>query len=244
MKKSLSILALALLLSACDKAEQSAPMSSSDETPKSSVQTNTQNEQAQTVNNEITPPQTQTAKSNESSVIDKLISMTGGDKTEMIKKSTQITDIWALQTAMSKSGIKPDDGVKWQMRVAQAQNEQEVKAILNEQIAKMTITANELEKVRLQDPQVIAIKDGLKKGIEIILNAENKFIAMDFNDPNLDSKLAPIAQDMLYGGQIMMKANDDFLKLVNSLGFKTNEEAKQYYEHYKSQFEQFKHNAQ
>lgn len=241
MKKSLAILALALALSACDKAEQSSAPISSSETPKSSVQATAQTEQAQTVNHEPAPPQAQTTKT-ESSVMDKLISMTGGDKTEMIKKSTQITDIWTLQNAMSKNGMKPDDGIKWQARLAQAQSEQEAKAILNEQIAKLTITVNELDKVRLQDPQVIAIKDGLKKGAETILNAEKQFVAMDFNDPNLESKIAPITQEMLHGGQMVMRANDDFIKLVNSLGFKTNEEAVMYYEHYKSQFEQFKHN--
>lgn len=241
MKKSLAILALALALSACDKAEQSSAPISSSETPKNSVQATTQTEQAQTVNHEPTPPQAQTTKT-ESSVMDKLISMTGGDKAEMIKKSTQIMDIWALQNAMSKNGMKPDDGVKWQARLAQAQSEQEAKAILNEQIAKLTITVNELEKVQLQDPQIIAIKDGLKKGAETILNAEKQFVAMDFNDPNFESKITPITQDMIHGGQIIMRANDDFIKLVNSLGFKTNDEAVMYYEHYKSQFEQFKHN--
>lgn len=242
MKKSLSILAMALLLSACNKAEQSAPMSSSDETPKSSVQANTQNEQAQTVNNETTLPQTQTAKTNESSVMDKLISMTGGDKTEMIKKSTQIMDIWALQNAMSKSGMKSDDGVKWQARLAQAQSEQEAKAILNEQITALTIAVNELEKVQLRDPQVIAIKNELKRGSQIILDTQKQFITMDFNDPNFESKIAPVSQDLIRGGNIAVKAKDDLFKLVNTLGFKNDAEAVAYYEHYKAQFEQFKNN--
>lgn len=241
MKKSLAILALALALSACDKAEQSSAPISSSETPKSSVQATAQTEQAQTVNNEPTPPQAQTTKT-ESSVMDKLISMTGGDKAEMIKKSTQIMDIWALQNAMSKNGMKSDDGVKWQARLAQAQSEQEAKAILNEQITALTITVNELEKVQLRDPQVIAIKNELKRGSQIILDAQKQFVTMDFNDPNFESKIAPVSQDLIRGGNIGVKAKDDLFKLVNTLGFKNDAEAVAYYEHYKSQFEQFKHN--
>lgn len=239
MKKSLSILALALLLGACSKTENTQPMTDTNSQPAPS----TQSKQVQTTHHTASHDNNQSKTNTQaSSVVDKLVSLTGGDKSEMIKKSTQIMDIWALQNAMSKNGMKPDDGVKWQTRLAQAQNEQEVKAILSEQIAKLTITVSELEKVQLKDPQIIAIKDNLQKGTQTILNAEKQFVAMDFNDPNLNSKVMPITQEMLHGGQMVMRANDDFIKLVNSLGFKTNEEAVAYYEHYKAQFEQFKNN--
>lgn len=227
MKTSLLCVSLALLLIACDKPE---PVSHTDN------YTQTQAVQKQ----ENTTP-AQTAEPSEHSVVDKAI-VSAGEKSELFKKSTQMADIWALQNALQKVGVKPDDGIKGQQRLAQAKSDEEVKAILNEQIVQLTKTVDELEKIKLHDPEVIMIKEGLKNGAKVVLNAQKQFVNMDLSDPNINQKLMPLTSDIMNGGQMIFKANDDFMKLVQSLGFGTNEEAVAYYELYKQQFEQFQSN--
>lgn len=227
MKTSLLCVSLALLLTACDKPE-----------PVSHTDNHTQTQAVQKQEN-TTPAQT--AEPSEHSVVDKAI-VSAGEKSELFKKSTQMADIWALQNALQKVGVKPDDGIKWQQRLAQAKSDEEVKAILNEQIAQLTKTVDELEKIKLHDPEVIMIKEGLKNGAKVVLNAQKQFVNMDLSDPNINQKLMPLTSDIMNGGQMIFKANDDFMKLVQSLGFGTNEEAVAYYELYKQQFEQFQSN--
>lgn len=227
MKTSLLCVSLALLLTACDKPE-----------PASHIDNHTQTQAVQKQEN-TTP--TQTAEPSEHSVVDKAI-ISAGEKSELFKKSTQMADIWALQNALQKVGVKPDDGIKGQQRLAQAKSDEEVKAILNEQIVQLTKTVDELEKIKLHDPEVIMIKEGLKNGAKVVLNAQKQFVNMDLSDPNINQKLMPLTSDIMNGGQMIFKANDDFMKLVQSLGFSTNEEAVAYYELYKQQFEQFQNN--
>lgn len=228
MKTSLLCLSLAVLLTACDRPEPSATHTSNNNEP-------------QTLQKQENDTPAQTAEPSEPSAVDKVIA-TAGEKSELFKKSTQMADIWALQNALQRVGVKPDDGIKWQQRLAQAKNESEVKAILNEQMVQLTKTIEELEKLKLHSPEVIMIKEGLKNGTKVVLNAQKQFVNMDLNDPNINQKLMPLTNDIVNGGQMIFKANDDFIKLVQSLGFSTNEEAASYYELYKQQFEQFQSN--
>lgn len=176
-------------------------------------------------------------------VVDKAIQK-ASENSEVFKKSTQISDIFALQSAMEKAGIKQEDGIKWQTRLAQAQNNQEVKAILQEQFNAITAMKKELQRIKLHSQEVNEIRNELINGAEIVLAAEQKLISIDFNDPKIQEKITPVNNDIAKGGTIIFEANERFMALVKSLGFATNDEAKQYYEHYKGQFEQFKQNAQ
>lgn len=213
--KKIAIIGLMLLLTACDK-QESQPITSS---------------------------QTSNSQLSQKTVMDKAIE-TISENSEAFKKSTQIADIFALQSAMQKTGIQQDDGIKWQERLAKAKSEQEVKAILQEQINAVTQMKSELQGVKLHSQEVKKIRDDLVNGAEIIANAQNKMMAMNLNDPNIQTHLVPLTNDIAKGGAILFGANDRFFALVQSLGFTSNEEAKQYYENYKGQFEQFKHNTQ
>lgn len=166
------------------------------------------------------------------------------ENSEIFKKSTQIADVFALKTAMEKSGIKQDDAIKWQSRLAQAQSEQEVKAILQEQINALMAMKKELQSVKLHSQELGKIRNELINGADIMLTAEKQLMSMNLNDPQIQEKIAPINNDIIKGGTIIFGANERFMSLIQSLGFATNEETKQYYDHYKSQFEQFKQNAQ
>lgn len=166
------------------------------------------------------------------------------DITDKLTKSTLRADIIALDHALKKSGMKPDDGVKWQARLAQASSEQEVKSILNEQIRTLTKAGDELEKVQLRSPEVIVLKERLIDGHDTMLKALHKLVAMDFSDPNLEQKVAPINQEVIASGQLIFGAKDEFMAMAQSLGFHTNEEHQKYYEHYKEQFDQLKSNEQ
>lgn len=176
-------------------------------------------------------------------VVDKAIQK-ASENSEVFKKSTQISDIFALQSAIEKAGIKQEDGIKWQNRLAQAQSEEEAKAVLQEQINALMAMKKELQSVKLHSQELGKIRDELINGADIMLTAENQLMSMNFNDPQIQEKLSTINADIIKGGTIIFGANERFMALVKSLGFATNDEAKQYYEHYKGQFEQFKQNAQ
>lgn len=159
-----------------------------------------------------------------------------------LQKSAQLADMAALRTAIKKTNVKPDSGIKWQMRLAQAKNEQEAKAILTEVIQDSTQMLDELQKVKLTSPEVIAIQQQLIEGTQITLNALKQFLAMDLNDPNIEQKMTPINNEIVKGSQITLKASEEFIGLMQSLGLNTDKETMQYYEHYKGQMEQFKQN--
>lgn len=155
-------------------------------------------------------------------------------------KARQTHDVVAISSAMQKLNLSFDVGQKWQARLAGATSEQEVRQVLNEQLTTATQIQNELAKLTLYSDEGKQIAGQLSTGVQTTHNAIQQLSALDFSDPNLESKVAPINQQVLAGGQNMFMAAEALLQLRQSLGFKNNEEAMRYYQAYKQQFEALK----
>lgn len=115
--------------------------------------------------------------------------------------------------------------------------------VIQEQINALTTMIHELQRLKLHSQEVKSIQNELIAGANKMLTAEKELLTMDLQNPN-NVRLNIINQEVIASGQMLMQANDELIKLVQSLGFSTDAEAQAYYEHYKQQFEQFKHNSQ
>lgn len=160
------------------------------------------------------------------------------DKTKALgEKALQLHDVAALAQAVKRSGIQSDDAQKWQRQIEQATNEQEIKRVLKEQLNASNKLLSEVSKVNMRSQEGKRITQQLTDGTQKIQQATKQMLALDLTDPNLNSKIMPIMQQIYEGGQLNFAAMDSFLQMTKALGFASNEEAIQAYQQQKHLFE-------
>lgn len=159
-------------------------------------------------------------------------------------KAQQIHDVAVIAQAVKRSGVQLDDAKKWQTQLEQATSEQAAKQVLKEQLDTSNRLLSEMSKVQPRSQEGKHIIWQLNHGTQKTQQALRQLLALDFTDPDLNQKLAPIMQQAYEGGQLNFAAIDAFLQLAKELGFNSNEEAIQTYQQQKHMFEAATQNYQ
>lgn len=69
-------------------------------------------------------------------------------------KSTQLSDMWAIQQAFQRAGVTPDIEQVLQHKMTQVKNQADVKTIINEQLVLTQNLQDELNGLELQSQEV------------------------------------------------------------------------------------------
>lgn len=238
--KILTILLSAMALTACgdsdtaNKTQATSATQTTNSAETSSALTSSQTPSATTAS-------TSSATLSTSHVGQVDVSKLSPEKVEMLEKSKKIGDIIALQQAYLRANSYQngmDKAMQWQQRLISAKSDAEIREVFNEQMVLMDNLLREVNNVKLYTPEVQSIADKMKRGIEQTKSAYQQMSKLNLMDPTLGGQAQPLMEQVTQGGGLIFSAHDDLIKLVQSLGFTTNDEAMTYYQHAKQQFNQ------
>ncbi len=136
-------------------------------------------------------------------------------------KSTQLSDMWAIQQAFQRAGVTPDIEQVLQHKITQVKNQADVKTIINEQLVLTQNLQDELNGLELQSQEGKDIVQKTTDAAQKMHNGLQTIIALDLQNPNDMAAINQAVMQIQEGTNALSDSMNDFLNLAKDLGFDT-----------------------
>lgn len=176
---------------------------------------------ASTKHDETQPNQEQTAKTG-------IVENTKQVLESINTKSNQLSDIFAIQQAMQRTGATPELQTIWQEKAAQAKTQADVKAILNEQLAVTQKIHDEMAKLTPASQEGQQIVQKIDTAAQQMTTALQVMNSLNLEDANNVEKIAQATLQMQEGSNLMFGGLNEFVELLKSLGMENTEALEKY----------------
>ena len=139
-------------------------------------------------------------------------------------KSTQLSDMWAIQQAFQRAGVTPDIEQVLQHKMTQVKNQADVKTIINEQLVLTQNLQDELNGLELQSQEGRDIVQKTTDAAQKMHNGLQTIITLDLQNPNDMAAINQAVMQIQEGTNALSDSMNDFLNLAKDLGFDRSEE--------------------
>ncbi len=149
-------------------------------------------------------------------------------------RSTQLSDMWAIQQAFQRAGVTPDIEQVLQHKMTQVKNQADVKTIINEQLVLTQNLQDELNGLELQSQEGKDIVQKTTDAAQKMHNGLQTIITLDLQNPNDMAAINQAVMQIQEGTNALSDSMNDFLNLAKDLGFDTKAAIKKYQKYQQS----------
>lgn len=149
-------------------------------------------------------------------------------------KSTQLSDMWAIQQAIQRTGVTPDIEQVLKHKMTQVKNQADVKTIINEQLVLTQNLQDELNGLELQSQEGKDIVQKTTDAAQKMHNGLQTIIALDLQNPNDMAAINQAVMQIQEGTNALFDSMNDFLNLAKDLGFDTKVAIEKYQKYQQS----------
>lgn len=149
-------------------------------------------------------------------------------------RSTQLSDMWAIQQAFQRAGVTPDIEQVLQHKMTQVKNQADVKTIINEQLVLTQNLQDELNGLELQSQEGKDIVQKTTDAAQKMYNGLQTIITLDLQNPNDMAAINQAVMQIQEGTNALSDSMNDFLNLAKDLGFDTKAAIKKYQKYQQS----------
>ena len=143
-------------------------------------------------------------------------------------KSTQLSDMWAIQQAFQRAGVTPDIEQVLQHKMTQVKNQADVKTIINEQLVLTQNLQDELNGLELQSQEGKNIVQKTTDAAQKMHNGLQTIIALDLQNPNDMAAINQAVMQIQEGTNALSDSMNDFSNLAKDLGLDTKAAIEKY----------------
>lgn len=149
-------------------------------------------------------------------------------------RSTQLSDMWAIQQAFQRAGVTPDIEQVLQHKMTQVKNQADVKTIINEQLVLTQNLQDELNGLELQSQEGKDIVQKTTDAAQKMHNGLQTIITLDLQNPNDMAAINQAVMQIQEGTNALSDSMNDFLNLAKDLGFDTKAAIEKYQKYQQS----------